>query len=219
MKPGYTVAYPIDSADDAGNPVFGSFAIVNSWPRKTSEAKAVYVDQFSAKTLAVDKQYGYGGTAVVSDTLVSTHMGTEFGVFDRILMTLVCVTVIWSVISAIVMYGKRRRSGLGFPRRPVDVKVANGMLAIAVVAIVYPLWGVTAIIVLLLDRFVVRKVVRCAGPSGSAETHRSLACPDPQRPGSSSPRSVLWSPPHQPRRGRPHPRSVGRGRAPRHPAR
>jgi len=159
MKPGYTVAYPIDSADDAGNPVFGSFAIVNSWPRKTSEAKAVYVDQFSAKTLAVDKQYGYGGTAVVSDTLVSTHMGTEFGVFDRILMTLVCVTVIWSVISAIVMYGKRRRSGLGFPRRPVDVKVANGMLAIAaVLAIVYPLWGVTAIIVLLLDRFFVRKV-------------------------------------------------------------
>jgi uncharacterized iron-regulated membrane protein len=159
MKPGYTIAYPIDGADDAGNPVFGSFAVVNSWPRKTSEAKAVYVDQFSAKTLAVDKQYGYGGTAVVSDTMVSVHMGTEFGVLDRILMTLVCVTIAWSVISAVVMYVKRRRSGLGFPRRPVDVKVANGMLAIAVVlALVYPLWGVTALVVLLVDRLVVRKV-------------------------------------------------------------
>ncbi|MFN8025155.1 MAG: PepSY domain-containing protein [Acidimicrobiia bacterium] len=159
MLPGYTIAYPIDSTDDAGNPVFGSFALVNSWPRKTSEAKSVYVDQFTAERLAVDKQYGLGGVSVASDTLVSVHMGTEFGVVNRILMTLLCVAVLWSVISAVIMYTKRRRSGLGFPRRPVDVKVANGMLVIAVVlALVYPLWGVTALIVLLLDRFVVRKV-------------------------------------------------------------
>lgn len=159
MRPGYTIAYPIDGTDEAGNPVFGSFALVNSWPRKTSEAKSVYVDQFSAKRLAVDKQYGYGGTAVASDTMVSIHMGTELGVFDRILMTLVCLAVVWSVVSAVVMYVKRRRNGLGFPRRPADVKVANRMLGIAVVlALVYPLWGITAFVVLLLDRFVVRKV-------------------------------------------------------------
>lgn len=159
MKPGYTIAYPFDGTDDAGDATYGSFAIVNSWPRKTSEAKSVYVDQFSAKTLAVDTQYGAGGVGVATDTLVSTHMGTEFGIVSRILMTVLCCAVIWSVISAVVMYVKRRRTGLGLPRRPVDVRLANGMLVIALVlALVYPLWGLTALVVLLADRFVVRKI-------------------------------------------------------------
>jgi len=167
MKPGYTIAYPFDGTDDAGKATYGSFAIVNSWPRKTSEAKSVYVDQFSAKTLGVDEQYGAGGVGVATDTMVSTHMGTEFGVFSRILMTVLCLAVIWSVISAVVMYVKRRRTGLGLPRRPVDVKLANGMLAIAVVlALVYPLWGVTAVVILLLDRFVVRKVPKLRATFG-----------------------------------------------------
>jgi len=167
LKPGYTIAYPTNGTDDAGNPTFGSFALVNSWPRKTSEAKSVYVDQFSAKTLAVDHQYGLGGVSVASDTLVSTHMGTEFGLPDRIIMTLICVAVLWSVISAVVMYVKRRRTGLGLPRRPVDVKLANGMIVIAIaLAIVYPLWGITALLVLLLDKFFVRKVPKLRATFG-----------------------------------------------------
>ena len=38
-------------------------------------------------------------------------MGTQFGLFTRILMTLLCVLAIWSVISALVMFWKRRRPG------------------------------------------------------------------------------------------------------------
>jgi len=170
MKPGYTIAYPFDGKDDKGKPTYGSFAIVNSWPRKTSEAKSVYVDQFSAETLAVDKQYGLGGMGIVNDTMVSTHMGTQFGLASRIFMTVLCLAVIWSVISAVVMYSKRRRTGLGLPRRPIDVKLANGMIVIAVVlALVYPLWGLTALLVLCLDRFLIRKVPKLRTSFGQRE--------------------------------------------------
>ena len=123
MKPGYTVAFPINGEDEAGTPTFGSFTISNSWPRKTGEARDVFVDQFTGKTLAEQDAYGYGDVSYALDTLVSTHMGTQLGIASRILMTAMCVLVMWSVFSGCVMFWKRRRPGsVGLPRRPVDVR-------------------------------------------------------------------------------------------------
>jgi uncharacterized iron-regulated membrane protein len=160
MKPGYSISLPIDKTDDVGNPTFGSFTVANSWPRKTSESKTVYLDQFTGKTISTMNANGYGSVSRAADTLVSTHMGTEFGLVTRIVMTLICLLTLWSVASALVMYGKRRRPGTaGLPRRPRNLKMANRMIAISVVlGIVYPLWGVTALVVLGVDRFVIRRI-------------------------------------------------------------
>lgn len=168
MKPGYSISYPVNGVDDAGNPTFSSFTITNSWPRKTGEAKDVYLDQFTGEKLAQMDIYGNGAVSVASDTLVSTHMGTQLGIVTRIIMTGICLAVIWSVISAVVMYGKRRRPGsLGLPRRPRDLSLARGLLVIMIVlGIVYPLWGVSALLVLGFDRFVVRKVPRLQAAFG-----------------------------------------------------
>lgn len=82
------------------------------------------------------------------------------GIVSRILMTLLCVLTIWSIVSGLVMFWKRRRKGtLGLPRRPVDVRLGK-RLTIAAVAlgIVFPQWGVTALVILAFDRFVIRSV-------------------------------------------------------------
>jgi uncharacterized iron-regulated membrane protein len=159
MKPGYSISFPEDSLDEAGNAIYGAFTLSNSWPRKTGESRTVFVDQFTGNTLAVMKADGNGAVAYATDTLVSTHMGTQLGVVSRIVMTAGCVLVIWSVISATVMYNKRRRPGsVGLPRRPADLKLANRLLLIAVIlAVVYPLWGLTALAVLAVDRFVIQR--------------------------------------------------------------
>lgn len=162
MKPGYSIYYPANGVDDAGNPTFSSFTLSNSWPRKTSEAKDVYLDQFTGEKVGQMDIYGNGAVSIASDTLVSVHMGTQLGLFSRLVMTGICVAVIWSVISAVIMYTKRRRPGsLALPRRPRDLSLARGLIAILVVlGLVYPLWGVSALLVLGFDRFVVRKVPR-----------------------------------------------------------
>jgi uncharacterized iron-regulated membrane protein len=160
MKPGYMVAFPSNAKDDTtGNMVYGSFTVTNSWPRKTGEARDLFLDQFSGATLGQTKGFGYGAVSYAMDTLVSTHMGTQLGLIDRIFMTALCVLAIWSVVSAAVMYSKRRRKGsMGLPRRPVDVKLARGVGIIAItMAIVYPVWGASAALVLAFDRFVVRR--------------------------------------------------------------
>ena len=160
MQPGYAISFPSNAEDEAGNPVYGTFTVSNSWPRKTSEAKDLFVDQFSGETRATQAEWGYGTVQVGMDTLVSTHMGTQLGLFSRIFMTALCLLVIWSSISGLMMFWRRRRPGtLGLPRRPVDVRLERGVVLVAIaLGIVFPLWGVVALVVLGLDRFVIRKV-------------------------------------------------------------
>jgi len=83
-------------------------------------------------------------------------------------MTLLCVVSIWSVLSAFVMYWKRRRPGTaGLPRRPSNVKLGRGLWVIlGVLAVAYPEWGVTAIAILLIDRFVIRTMPRLRATFG-----------------------------------------------------
>lgn len=160
MLPGHTISFPVNEVDEAGNTVYGSFTLYNSWPRQTGEARDVFVDQFSGATLDEQDVYGVGTIAVGMDYLVSTHMGTQLGLVSRIFMTLLCVLSIWSVISASVMFWKRRRPGtLGLPRRPADPRLTPKVVAVGIViGIVFPLWAVVALVVLAVDRFVIRRV-------------------------------------------------------------
>jgi uncharacterized iron-regulated membrane protein len=77
-------------------------------------------------------------------------------------MTALCVLSIWSVFSAMVMYTKRRRKGtIGLPRRPLDVRLGKQLIAIAVLlGFVFPQWGVIALMILGIDRFLIRRVPR-----------------------------------------------------------
>ncbi|MFN7148561.1 MAG: PepSY-associated TM helix domain-containing protein [Microthrixaceae bacterium] len=161
MRPGYRIAMPVDGTDDAGNPIHGTYVLTNYWPAGTQDARTVYLDQFSGTQLAVSEVYDFGPVGTATDYAISTHMGTQFGLVNRIVMTFACVALLWSVISASVMYAKRRRSGLGLPRRPKDLGVARrlGVIAIAI-GIVFPLWGVTALAILAFDHYVIQRVPR-----------------------------------------------------------
>lgn len=170
MRPGWSVYFPANDVDEAGNPVYGTFTVSNSWPRKTSEAKDLFLDQFTGETRATQAVYGWGSVQVGMDTLVSTHMGTQLGLLTRIAMTALCVLAIWSSISALMMFWRRRRPGtLGLPRRPLDVRLERGAILVAVaLGIIYPLWGVVALVVLGIDRFVIRRVAPLRRTFGQA---------------------------------------------------
>jgi uncharacterized iron-regulated membrane protein len=160
MKPGYTVNFPANVTDEATQEItYGSFTVSNSWPRKTSEARDLFLDQFSGTTRAEQNAYGYGTVSNSLDTMVSLHMGTQLGLFSRLMMTALCLLSIWSVFSGFVMFWKRRRPGtLGVPRRPVEVRLARRVGVTAMVmAVLFPVWGVTAAAVMAFDRFVIRR--------------------------------------------------------------
>jgi uncharacterized iron-regulated membrane protein len=159
MLAGATITFPFDDEADPAAPVYGSFVVTNPWPSDISNQGALFVDQFSGETLGRSFASEWGQLQWVTELGVQTHMGTQFGLASRVAMTLACVLVLWAAFSGLVMFAKRRRGGTGFPRRPVDARLQRGMIVVAVLlALIYPLWGLSALVVLVLDKYVIRKV-------------------------------------------------------------
>jgi uncharacterized iron-regulated membrane protein len=103
-----------------------------------------------------------GVLAEVTSIGIDTHMGTQFGLVNRIVMTIACVGVVWGAFSGLMMWWKRRpKKSAGLPRRPTDVHLQRGMIILAVViGVIFPLVGISMLLILALDKFVIRKIPR-----------------------------------------------------------
>jgi uncharacterized iron-regulated membrane protein len=103
---------------------------------------------------------------------VLTHVGTQFGLVDRIIMTTGALLLLVSITTALVMWWIRRPEGrAGLPKRPTDPHLPWTLALLAfVVAVVYPLWGVSALVVVMLDRLLIRRVHRLRSAFGMPTT-------------------------------------------------
>ena len=183
MLDGASITLPFNDDTDPSAPVYGSYVVTNPWPSDISNQGALFVNQFSGATLGTSTAAQWGALPWMTELGVQTHMGTQFGLASRIVMTVSCLLLLWSVFSGLTMFWKRRRSGTGFPRRPVDAKLQRGMIVLAVVlALLYPLWGLSVLAVLLLDKFVVRKIPPLRRAFGMRD-----APPEPELVGSGGP--------------------------------
>jgi uncharacterized iron-regulated membrane protein len=160
MAPGSTIWMPVDAEADDGTTAYGAYVVFNPWPGRMSTQGALYLDQFSGETLAKSTPETWGRLQWATEFGVQTHMGTQFGIVSRVLATAMCLLVFWNVFTAFKMWNRRRRRHtVGIPRRPVDVRMQRSVgIAALVLAVIYPLWGATLVVVLLFDRFVVRRV-------------------------------------------------------------
>ena len=167
MLPGFTINLPTNDLTDAKHPAYGSFVVFNPWPSDIGNQGALYLDQFSAATLGRSTAEQWGALPWATELGVQTHMGTQFGIASRIVMTVSCVLMICSFGTAVVMWNKRRRGSIGLPRRPVDVRLQRVVgISALVLAVVYPLWGTSLVLVLLFDRYVIRRVPRLRAAFG-----------------------------------------------------
>ncbi|HML28602.1 MAG TPA: PepSY domain-containing protein, partial [Hyphomicrobium sp.] len=99
----------------------------------------------------IDRTIGYG---------VAVHEGQLFGLANQILGTLTALCLVILSVSGVVMWWKRRPSGLlGAPialaRPPIGAALIT---AIALLAIYMPMFGLTLIIVLLVEMVVLRQI-------------------------------------------------------------
>ena len=162
MLPGYSIIGPSDSEED-GQPVYGSYTVVNHWPQKLSEQRTLYLNQFTGETITNATADQDGTLSRITSWGVNTHMGTQYGIVTRILATLACLGVLTSVVTATLMWWKRRPTGsAGLPGRTSDAMrsntprgavVAVGVIATAL-AVLYPSFGVTLIVVLIAESIV-----------------------------------------------------------------
>lgn len=156
MVPGYSIIPPADVTED-GKTVYGSYTVVNHWPQKISEQRTLYLNQFTGHTIANATADQDGALSRITSWGIAMHMGTQYGVLTRIISTLACVGLLTMITTGTIMWWKRRPKGsVGLPTRGTDaVPPRNAAIAIGVtglvLAVLYPSFGVTLIVVVAAE--------------------------------------------------------------------
>ncbi|OEC33557.1 Uncharacterized iron-regulated membrane protein [Pseudomonas cuatrocienegasensis] len=145
VQPGYSITLP------KGEQGVYSVALFADDPRNDA---TLHLDQYSGAVLADVRWQDYGLVAKTVETGVMLHEGKLFGLVNQIFMALVCLLILFSSVSGLVLWWKRRPAGsLGVPPLRHDLprwKTAIGvMLALGVL---FPLVGASLVLVWVLDR-------------------------------------------------------------------
>lgn len=141
---GYTVAIPSKPTGVYSGTVY---------PDDVAQQRVIHLDQYSGKPL-IDMSFAdFGLGAKWLEWGISVHMGQEFGFVTQLVLLAACLGIVLLAVSAGVMWWKRRPAGsLGVPPLPEDPKAFRGLIAIlAVGGILFPLVGVSLLVMLALD--------------------------------------------------------------------
>ena len=173
MVPGYSIVPPSDTID-AGETAYGSYSVINHWPQKLSEQRTLYLNQFTGQTITNATADQDGTLSRISSWGVNAHMGTQYGILTRILATAACLGLLTSIVTATLMWWKRRPTGsVGLPGATTDVmrsSTPRGAVVVVggiatVLAIVYPSFGVTLLVVLAAEAILAARRRRVTQPS------------------------------------------------------
>jgi uncharacterized iron-regulated membrane protein len=151
--PGFSVTLP-----DGETGVY----TVSAFPDNPAEEVTMHIDQYSGKVLADVRWKDYGIVPKAVEMGIALHEGRYFGLANQLLMLFAAsVTILLSVTGAILWWQRRPKgTGLiGAPPLPPHVQHWRVPLAIvAVLGLAFPLVGLSLVIMLLLDYFVLSRI-------------------------------------------------------------
>jgi uncharacterized iron-regulated membrane protein len=126
--------------------------------------KTVYVDQYSGEVVA---EYGYANYSLLSKVVaqsIAGHEGRNFGEWNwlnQIITVAFCLGVIVLSITGPMLWWRRRKGqeGIGAPRGKLPVYTSWALaLVLVALGIFLPLFGLSLIIILLLDLLLIRRI-------------------------------------------------------------
>ena len=147
VEPGYSLTLPTTAEG-----VF-TVAVFADDPRNDA---TLHVDQYTGQVLADVRWQHYGNVARATEMSVMLHEGKLFGSLNQIAILLVCLMILLSSVSGLVIWWKRRPQGrLGVPPlRHALPTWKTGVAIMLALAIVFPLVGASLIAVWFIDRLV-----------------------------------------------------------------
>ena len=145
VEPGYSITLPTTASG-----VF-TIAVFADDPRNDA---TLHIDQYTGTVLADVRWQHYGNVARATEMGVMLHEGKLFGPLNQIVMLLVCLMILLSSVSGLVIWWKRRpQGGLGVPPLRHDLPTwKTGVAIMLALAIAFPLVGASLIAVWGLDR-------------------------------------------------------------------
>lgn len=149
-------------ADETGVWTISHDSMSQDGPNPTQDL-TLHIDQYTGKILASVGFADYSVYAKMMAVGIAFHQG-NLGLWNLLLNTLFCASMIFLPITGLIMWWKRRPVGaarLAAPPRPVDAPLWKGAAVLMlVIGAAFPLGGATLLAVLLLDWLVVARVPR-----------------------------------------------------------
>ena len=145
VEHGYSITLPTTAQG-----VF-TIAVFADDPRNDA---TLHVDQYTGEVLADVRWQHYSNVARATEMGVMLHEGKLFGSLNQIAILLICLMILLSSTSGLVIWWKRRpKGGLGVPPLRHDLPTwKTGVVIILALAVAFPLVGASLIGVWLLDR-------------------------------------------------------------------
>ena len=152
-----TVALP--GADD------GVFSVIGYAFDAPTDERTVHVDQYGGGVVSTYGFDDYPTLAKVVSQGIGLHEGRSFGGWSMAGSTLMCLLIMASCVTGPLMWWRRRPAGsIGAPRGRMPLR-GTPLLLVGLVAlgIFLPFFGISVLVVLLLDQAVIRRVPALAG--------------------------------------------------------
>ncbi|XQU67529.1 hypothetical protein OJJOAM_000260 [Cupriavidus sp. H18C1] len=127
-------------------------------PSDPRAERTLHIDRHSG-TIVRDIRYeDYGAVAKAVSYGTSLHMGRYFGLANQIVCAAISLGLMALAITGFVMWVKRKpANALGAPSRPSSPPPMRAWIAgLAVLGAIFPLMGITMLLVGLIDRLVAR---------------------------------------------------------------
>ncbi|MEO3414378.1 PepSY domain-containing protein [Roseovarius sp. CAU 1744] len=139
---------------------FARDSMSNDSPDPTAD-RTVHVDRYSGQVLADVRFADYSLAGKAMAVGIALHMGT-LGLWSVLANTLVCLTVIFLCVSAIVMWWMRRPAGvmrLAAPPMPSSMPLWKGAVLVGLlVSLAFPMAGITLLALMALDLLVISRL-------------------------------------------------------------
>jgi len=124
--------------------------------------RTVHIDQYTGKILASVGFADYSLAAKAMAVGIPLHMGLV-GLWNLVLNTLACLSVVFLCVSGVVMWWMRRPKGAALriiaPKTPENMPHWRGaMILMLFLSLAFPLAGVTLLTVLALDYVLVKRI-------------------------------------------------------------
>lgn len=124
--------------------------------------RTTHVDQYTGKVLA---SVGFADYSLAGKTMavgIPLHMGL-IGLWNLIINTIVCLSVIFLSVSGLVMWWQRRPKGSALrvfaPKTPENLPHWRGaMIIMLLLSLAFPLVGITLVTVLALDYLLIKRI-------------------------------------------------------------
>lgn len=158
----FTVALPSPDLEDPG-----VYSVIGYAFDAPSDERTVHVDRYGGQVVSTYGFEDYPTLAKVVSQGIGLHEGRSLGLWSFWGAAAMCVAIIVMCVTGPLMWWRRRPRGaarIGAPRGRMPLRTTP-LLALGVVAlgVLLPLFGLSLLVVLLLDQLLLRRVPALAG--------------------------------------------------------